>query len=121
MNVTEEDRRTFPEQAQIRGDPPDHGMVWKTPLQCSSTSINSAKDNSNAKYVLPFDDSLVDRLNLQHSADKWSKAVTEIVRLTKPGGWVELFEGSAKYGNMPKSVQDHDLYDAREYLNILVL
>ncbi|RUS33349.1 hypothetical protein BC938DRAFT_472064 [Jimgerdemannia flammicorona] len=44
--------------------------------------VHDRKFHNSNKYILPNDEREVSRLDLQHY----------IMRLTKPGGWVELFE-----------------------------
>ncbi|RUS33125.1 hypothetical protein BC938DRAFT_472962 [Jimgerdemannia flammicorona] len=72
------------------------------------------RPHGSSIYMLPANDEVEnDRLVDQHYVYKlmtlafkttdWQKVVNELVRVTKPGGYIELIEGQLKFEEMPPS------------------
>ncbi|RUP46418.1 S-adenosyl-L-methionine-dependent methyltransferase, partial [Jimgerdemannia flammicorona] len=63
---------------------------------------------ANTLEGLPFEDDTFDYIFqrfmvLAFTPADWAKAISELVRVTKPGGWVELVESDCKLEQAPPS------------------
>ncbi|KAJ3346855.1 hypothetical protein HDU83_002624 [Entophlyctis luteolus] len=98
--------RQSPEQARVILDVGCANGIWLE----SDITLNPSEFGTvcRAKIVagdvtktLPYDDNTFDyvhqrALSLGIPKDKWPHVIAELVRVTKPGGWIELVEASVK-------------------------
>ncbi|RUS24217.1 hypothetical protein BC938DRAFT_473926 [Jimgerdemannia flammicorona] len=73
------------------------------------------KKNDVRKYLIPTDDTAISRLDYGHyvyrlmmtffTPNDWVSVIKELVRVTKPGGWVELVETSFALERQPNSYE----------------
>ncbi|RUS15131.1 S-adenosyl-L-methionine-dependent methyltransferase [Endogone sp. FLAS-F59071] len=81
----------------------------------SNVPANCTFFNANVLKGLPFEeefDYVFQRfLLLAFTPEEWATSVKEIVRVTKPGGWIELFEQSVKLERPPQCM---DVWNAAQ-------
>lgn len=73
----------------------------------SNVPANCKFFKANVLKTLPFDEGEFDYVFQRFlfpafTPEDWAIAVKEIVRVTKPGGWIELFEQSVKLERPPR-------------------
>ncbi|RUS22217.1 S-adenosyl-L-methionine-dependent methyltransferase [Endogone sp. FLAS-F59071] len=91
----------FPNSTFVGTDLVDMFPKHEIPENCSFVQANTLER-------LPFPDDTFDftfqrLVQMAYSPADWATVIAELVRVTKPGGWIELFESDSLMHRPPKS------------------